>query len=211
LRENPDVMVVSEMRSPEAMRLTLNAAETGHLVLATMHSSTCADALSRICMSFAPEIQGSVRMQLADCLVGVLCQRLTYVEAIQLRVPHCELMLANSAVKGTIRSGQISQLSNVIQSGGEDGMWSFERYLRWMSQQKEWVRPPAASSVADDVPAARAPSLKGPTASAAVTASKTAPSASSARGAQHPGEIVIDEVDLNEIAELAKRIERRTP
>jgi twitching motility protein PilT len=211
LRENPDVMVVSEMRSPEAMRLTLNAAETGHLVLATMHSSNCADALSRICMSFAPEIQGSVRLQLADCLVGVLCQRLTYVEAIQLRVPHCELMLANSAVKGTIRSGQISQLSNVIQSGGEDGMWSFERYLRWMSQQKEWVRPPAASSVADDVPAARAPSLKGPTASAAVTASKTAPSASSARGAQHPGEIVIDEVDLNEIAELAKRIERRTP
>ena len=69
LRENPDVMVVSEMRSPDVMRLTLNAAETGHLVLATMHSSNCAEAVTRLCMSFAPEIQSSVRAQLADCLV----------------------------------------------------------------------------------------------------------------------------------------------
>ena len=72
LRENPDVMVISEMRTPEVMRLTLNAAETGHLVLATMHSSNCAEALSRLCMSFPSDIQASVRAQLADCLVAVL-------------------------------------------------------------------------------------------------------------------------------------------
>jgi twitching motility protein PilT len=204
-------MVVSEMRSPEVMRLTLNAAETGHLVLATMHSSNCAEAMSRICMSFAPEIQASVRAQLADCLVGVLCQRLDYLEAQQLRVPHCELLLANSAARGTIRSGQLGQLSNVIQSGGEDGMWSFDRYQRWMSQHKEWVRPPSIPPVADDPPAAVRPAPLKPAAPA--SRAPVAPKASAApKAAPNPGEIVIDEeLDLNEIAELAKRIERRTP
>jgi twitching motility protein PilT len=141
LRENPDVLVIGEMRTPEVMRLTLNAAETGHLVIATMHSATCAEALTRICMSFAPEIQGNIRGQLADCLVGVLCQRLDYLESHRLLVPRCELMLGSMAAKGTIRAGTFSHLANVIQSGGEDGMWSFDRYQRWMEQQQEWVRP----------------------------------------------------------------------
>ena len=61
LREDPDVLVIGEMRTPDVMRLTLNAAETGHLVLATMHSSTSAEALARFCMSFAPEIQPAIR------------------------------------------------------------------------------------------------------------------------------------------------------
>src|ERR1700690_1869682 len=81
LRENPDVLVISEMRTPEVMRLTLNAAETGHLVLATMHSANCAEALSRLCMSFTSDLQPSVRAQLADCLVAVCCQRLDFLGA----------------------------------------------------------------------------------------------------------------------------------
>jgi twitching motility protein PilT len=202
LRENPDVLVVGEMRTPEAMRLTLNAAETGHLVLATMHSATCAEAVTRLCMSFAPEIQGSVRAQLADCLVGVLCQRLDFIETHQLRVPRCELLLASQGARGTIRSGNFGQLSNVIQSGGDDGMWSFDRYQRWMSQHKEWQRPPAASAVVDDPPAA----LAAPAATA--TPAKRTPVPTPSDNA----EIVIDEeVDLSEIAELAKRIGDRTP
>ena len=211
LRENPDVLVVTEMRTPEVMRLTLNAAETGHLVLATMHSSTCAEAVSRICMSFESEIQGSVRAQLADCLVGVLCQRLDYLESQQLRVPHCELLLSSSAVKGTIRAGQFGQLSNVIQSGGEDDMWSFERYRRWMNQQKEWVKPTAVPAVADDAAgAARAASVR-PTAGAAPVKSAAKPQPA-LPASENSGEIVIDEdLDLGDIAELAKRIERRTP
>jgi twitching motility protein PilT len=208
LRENPDVLVVTEMRTPEVMRLTLNAAETGHLVLATMHSSNCAEAVSRICMSFESEIQASVRAQLADCLVGVLCQRLDYLESQQLRVPHCELMLSSSAVKGTIRTGQFGQLSNVIQSGGEDEMWSFDRYRRWMSQQKEWVKP-SALAVADDASGgARAASVRPTTMAGAPVKSAAKPQ--SPVPASEPGEIVIDE-DPGDIAELAKRIERRTP
>ena len=58
---NPDVLVISEMRTPEVMRLTLDAAETGHLVLATMHSATCGEALNRLCMSFPSDIQSSIR------------------------------------------------------------------------------------------------------------------------------------------------------
>src|SRR5208282_5577556 len=125
LRENPDVLVISEMRTPEVMRLTLDAAETGHLVLATMHSATCAEALNRVCMSFPSDIQPSVRAQLADCLVAVCCQRLDYLSAQRLLVPRCEMLLPTSGAKGTIRGGNLSQLANVLQAGGEEGMWTF--------------------------------------------------------------------------------------
>jgi twitching motility protein PilT len=141
MREDPDVLVISEMRTPDVMRLTLNAAETGHLVLATMHSSTAAEALNRICMSFPAEIQGSVRAQLADCLIGVICQRLHYLPQYQVRVPQCEVLVANSATRATIRNGQMSQILSAIQTGGEDGMWSFERYQRWIDQKRDWVKP----------------------------------------------------------------------
>lgn len=143
LRENPDVLVVGEMRTPEVIRLTLNAAETGHLVLATMHSATCGEALSRICMSFPAETQGSIRAQLADVLVGVVCQRLEFLAPLQLRVPKCEILFGSSATKATIRSGQMTQIANVILSGGDDGMWTLDRYQRWMEQKNDWVRPAA--------------------------------------------------------------------
>jgi twitching motility protein PilT len=133
----------------------------------------------------------------------VLCQRLDFIEAHQLRVPRCELLLASQAARGTIRVGNFSQLANVIQSGGDDGMWSFDRYQRWMSQHKEWVRPSAATAVVDDPPAAVATS-----AGAAKPAAKRPPVQTSADNA----EVVIDEeIDPSELAELAKRIEDRTP
>ena len=206
LRENPDVLVIGEMRTPEVMRLTLNAAETGHLVLATMHSSSCAEALSRICMSFPAEIQGNIRAQLADCLVGVVCQRLDYLPEYRLRVPRCEVLWGTLAAKATVRSGQMSQIPNVIQSGGEDGMWNFDRYQRWMEQKKDWVR--SDSLVGGDA-AATAAALSPATAAppAAPTAATPAAAASQARGT-----ITIEEVmDIQELADLAKQIERRKP
>jgi twitching motility protein PilT len=222
LRENPDVLVIGEMRTPEVIRLTLSAAETGHLVLATMHSATCIEALSRICMSFAAEIQGSIRAQLADCLVGVVCQRLDFLAAYQLRVPRCEVLLANIAAKGTIRSGQLSQIANVIQAGGEEGMWTFDRYQRWMAQQKDWVRAPSSATLAAEsetvAPAAK-PSLPKALASKPAVANPTVPksavpkSAAPRRAAAPPAgeeqiEISIDEE--TDLAELAKQVERRT-
>jgi twitching motility protein PilT len=149
LRENPDVLVISEMRTPEIMRLTLNAAETGHLVLATMHSATCAEALTRLCMSFPAEIQGSIRAQVADCLVGVLCQRLDFLSGRRLLIPRCELLLGSTSARGTIRAGTFSHLANVIQSGGEEGMWSFDRYGRWIEQRTDWARTGAPAALGE--------------------------------------------------------------
>ncbi len=193
LRENPDVLVVGEMRTPEVIRLTLNAAETGHLVLATLHSATCGEALNRICMSFPAEIQGSIRAQLADVLVGVVCQRLEFLGPLQLRVPKCEILFGSAAAKGTIRSGQMSQIANVILSGGEDSMWTLDRYQRWMEQKSDWVRPAAR-------PAAGAEPAK------SVNVPKPA-----ARAADSSSDVTIDEeLDLKELADLARKVEERT-
>lgn len=122
MRENPDVLVIGEMRTPHVMRLTLSAAETGHLVLATMHSATCAEALARVCMSFPAEIQAGVRAQLADCLVAVICQRLEFLPKHQIRVPHLEILTANSAARTIVRSGQFGQIQSLLQTSAEDGM-----------------------------------------------------------------------------------------
>jgi twitching motility protein PilT len=194
LRENPDVLVVGEMRTPEVMRLTLNAAETGHLVIATMHSATCAEALTRLCMSFPADIQGSIRAQLADCLVGFVCQRLDFLADHKLRVPICEILLPSAAAKGTIRGGQFSQIANVLQTGGEVGMWNFDRYQRWVAQKKDWVQPTVAPPLVDDSVIASPPKIQ---------RREAVP-----KPADDALEISIEEdVDLDE---LAKRIEQRS-
>src|SRR5580700_9041816 len=195
LRENPDVLVITEMRTPEVMRLTLNAAETGHLVLATLHSATCAEALNRICMSFPAELQGSIRAQLADCLVGVVCQRLDFLSEYRLRVPVCEILLPSAAAKGTIRGGQFSQIANVLQTGGEAGMWNFDRYQRWVAQKKDWVQPTLATPLPEERVAPAPLTIQRQTITPTVLKDDSV-------------EISIDEeVDLEE---LAKRIEQRT-
>jgi twitching motility protein PilT len=199
LRENPDVLVVGEMRTPEVMRLTLNAAETGHLVIATMHSATCAEALTRMCMSFPADLQGSIRAQLADCFVGVVCQRLEFLSEYQLRVPVCEILLPSAAAKGTIRGGQFSQVANVLQTGGESGMWNFDRYQRWVAQKKDWVLPSVAPPLIDD-------SMT--TVKSAVRRREAAPKAFVPPARDDALEISIEEdVDLDE---LAKRVEQRS-
>src|SRR2546423_5973958 len=104
LREDPDVLMVGEMRDPETMRLTLSASETGHLVLATVHSATCAEALQRVVSAFPAEIQSSVAAQLADCLLAVISQRLRFRPELNIPVPECEILMANHAVKHFIRT-----------------------------------------------------------------------------------------------------------
>jgi twitching motility protein PilT len=198
LRENPDVLVIGEMRTPEVMRLTLSAAETGHLVIATMHSATCAEALTRLCMSFPAEIQGSIRAQLADCFVGFICQRLEFLAEHRLRVPVCEILLPSAASKGTIRGGQFSQIANVLQTGGEQGMWNFDRYERWVAQKKDWVQPTQAAPLQEDRVAVPLQATKIQRREIVPTVVK-----------DDSMEISIEEdVDLDE---LAKRIEKRTP
>ncbi len=219
LRENPDVLVIGEMRTPEVMRLTLNAAETGHLVLATLHAASCAEALSRVCLSFPAEIQASIRAQLADCLVGASCQRLEFLSSQNLRVPRCELLLPSSGARGTIRSGNFSHLANVLQSGADEGMWSFERYQRWIEQQAEWSRTaaPAAARTAASPGNFVSHSLPAATAASAPAAPSrrplpppAAPPASVA-GGEEVIEVPAEDLNLQELAELARRLSERKP
>jgi twitching motility protein PilT len=209
LRENPDVLVISEMRTPEVMRLTLNAAETGHLVLATMHSANCAEALSRLCMSFPSDIQASIRAQLADCLVGVSCQRLDFLSAHRLRVPRCEILLPSSGARGTIRMGNFSQLANVLQSGGDEGMWTFDRYQRWMEQVSDWVRPAQTAPLHAST---QRPAVKpAPVQSVSIQPAPTKPTPARSGLTDDVIDVPSEDMDLAELAELAKKAVERKP
>ena len=141
MREDPDVLVVGEMRSPETMRLTLNAAETGHLVFATMHSASSAEAINRLSSSFPHETHRACMAQLADCLIGVICQKLYYLKDHKILVPVCEVLVANNGIRAVIRMAETSKILSLLQTSAQDGCWTFDRYQRWAEEQKQWVMP----------------------------------------------------------------------
>jgi twitching motility protein PilT len=141
LREDPDVLMVGEMRDPETMRLTLSASETGHLVMATVHSSTCAEALQRVVSAFPAEIQSAVSAQLADCLLAVISQRLRFRPEINMRVPECEILMPTNAVKNFIRNRDFFKIISAVETGGEHGMWSYQRYRTWLDNRTRWNNP----------------------------------------------------------------------
>jgi twitching motility protein PilT len=170
LREDPDVLMVGEMRDPQTMRLTLSASETGHLVLATVHSSTCAEALQRVASAFPAEIQGAVCAQLADCLVAVISQRLHYRPDLNIRVPECEILMATHAVKNFIRTRDFFKIISALETGAEHGMWSFQRYNKWMESRTNWFIPGQNPEPPDSDPAEAA--LIAPPPLHATTASK---------------------------------------
>ena len=138
MREDPDVLMVGEMREPEVMRQTLNAAETGHLVFATVHSGSVVEALQRIIASFPAEFQNGVRAKLADSVLAVICQRLIFLPRLNIRVPECEIMFTNLTVKSVIREGKFFKLNDVIQTSAAEKMWSFDRYRRWIDERADW-------------------------------------------------------------------------
>jgi twitching motility protein PilT len=141
MREDPDVLMVGEMRDPETMRLTLNASETGHLVFGTIHSSSAVEALQRLVLAFPSEIQNSISAQLADCLCAVVCQRLRYESRLGIRLPECEILMPNHAIKNFIRRGEFFKIASVLETGADHGMWTFARYRAWMESRKEWHMP----------------------------------------------------------------------
>jgi twitching motility protein PilT len=141
LREDPDVLMVGEMRDPETMRLTLSASETGHLVLATVHSSTCAEAIQRVASAFPAEIQSAVCAQLADCLVAVVSQRLHFRPELNIRVPECEILIATHAIKNFIRNRDFFKIVSAMETGADHGMWTFQRYRNWLDNRKTWHVP----------------------------------------------------------------------
>src|SRR5208337_1331106 len=157
LREDPDVLMVGEMRDPETMRLTLSASETGHLVLATVHSSSCAEAVQRVVSAFPPEIQSAVCAQLADCLVAVISQRLRFRTDLNIRVPECEILVATHAVKNFIRTRDFFKIISAIETGADHGMWSFQRYAKWLETRTNFFVPGRDAEPPDSEPAEAPP------------------------------------------------------
>ncbi len=127
-REDPDVIMVGEMRDPETMATAITAAETGHLVFATLHTNSAAQTIHRIVDNFNGDQQSQIRAQLASSLVGIISQRL--VPSTDGRVvPACEIMLNTPAISNLIRDNKIYEIPLVIETSSESGMVSMNRSL----------------------------------------------------------------------------------
>lgn len=122
LRQDPDVIVVGEMRDHEAIATALTAAETGHLVFATMHSPNVSNALERIIGVYEGNAQRQIILQLSSALQGIVSQELLPSADRSNRVLAYELLVSNNAVRNIIRENQLHQLENVIQMGAKEGM-----------------------------------------------------------------------------------------
>ncbi len=129
LRGDPDVILVGELRDAETIRLAITAAETGHLVLASLHSGSASSCVERVIDAYPNEMRSQIRVQLADALRAVVVQKLLPHARGQGRVAVLEVMRVTHAVANVIREGKTAQLSSVIQAGTKDGMISLDRCL----------------------------------------------------------------------------------
>lgn len=134
LREDPDVILLGELRDSETIRLALTAAETGHLVLSTLHTRGAAQAVERLVDSFPAQEKEPVRSQLAGSLRAVLSQKLE-VDRQDGRVALFELLINTPATGNLIREGKLHQLAHVIQTGQQQGMMTFAQSAQWRQVQ----------------------------------------------------------------------------
>jgi pilus retraction protein PilT len=142
LRESPDVIVVGELREGAVMQLTIDAAESGHLVIATLHASTPEEAIYRLCNSVPVESQNEIRNQLASTLQWLIVQQLVYIERIGFRVPVLTIVRASISVRNIIRENKLHQLQNAVSSGKNDGMFTSERYLsEYLDARQKFTHP----------------------------------------------------------------------
>ncbi len=135
-RQDPDVIMVGEMRDPETIATAITAAETGHLVFATLHTNSAAQTIHRIVNSFPPQQQDQIRAQLSGSLLGVISQRLIPRIKGGL-IPACEVMIANPAIANLIREKKIHEIPMVIETSLELGMISLNRSLADLVKRKE--------------------------------------------------------------------------
>jgi len=129
LRHDPDVIVVGEIREIQTMQTAIRAAETGHLVMGTMHTIDAAQTINRILDMFPDRQQEQVRSELSQILVAVICQFLIPSKGDGGMVPACEIMLSNNAIRNTIREGRIHQLYGQIQVFHKEGMQTLNQAL----------------------------------------------------------------------------------
>ena len=129
LRQDPDVILIGELRDLETISVALTAAETGHLVFATLHTQDAAQTIDRIIDVFPPHQQGQVRSQLAAVLQGVVCQTLVKKASGSGRVVATEILIATPAINNLIREGKTYQIASAMQAGREHGMHTMDSHL----------------------------------------------------------------------------------
>jgi twitching motility protein PilT len=129
LRQDPDIILVGEMRDLETISVALTAAETGHLVYATLHTQDAAQTIDRVIDVFPPHQQQQVRAQLATAIQGIVCQTLAKSADGRGRVVACEVMVATPAIRNLIREGKTHQIYSAMQAGAKFGMQTMDQHL----------------------------------------------------------------------------------
>jgi twitching motility protein PilT len=135
-RQDPDIIMVGEMRDPETIATAITAAETGHLVFSTLHTNSASESIHRIIDSFPAFQQNQIRAQLATSLLGIVSQRLVPRKTGGL-IPACEIMVSNSASANIIREGRVHELDLVIETSASEGMISLNQALADLIQRGE--------------------------------------------------------------------------
>lgn len=142
-REDVDAAMIGEMRDPETMATAVTAAETGHLILSSLHTNTAAQTIDRIIDSFPADQQGQIRSQLSGSLIAIISQRLIPRISGGL-VPAVEVMIANSAIRNLIRENKIHEIDLVIETSSDQGMISLNRSLVDLVRRGEIIVEQAA-------------------------------------------------------------------
>jgi len=140
LRQDPDVVLIGEMRDQETMSVALNIAETGHLTMATLHTNSTYESINRIIDSFPAEAQDQVRSQLSFVTLGVITQQLVPRARGTGRVLASEVLVCTQAVKATIRTDKLHQIYGMMQAGQKHGMQTMNQSLFDLYNMKEITR-----------------------------------------------------------------------
>jgi len=130
LRQDPDVIMIGEMRDLETISIAVTAAETGHLVMGTLHTSDAAQSVERVIDSFPFDQQQQIRVQLANSLIGIVSQRLVRRKNGKGRIAAVEILKCNTAVRNLIREGKVHQLNTIIQISNKQGMQTMDKHLQ---------------------------------------------------------------------------------
>ena len=147
LRQDPDVIVVGEMRDLETIATAITAAETGHLVLATLHTANAPQTIQRIIDIFPPYQQKQIRLQLADCLQGIVSQLLLPRADEKGMIVATEVLSATSAIRNLIREGDVAQIPSMIQMGNKYGMHTMDKSLKELYRQQLITKEVALTKV----------------------------------------------------------------
>lgn len=150
LREDPDVIVIGELRDLETIEMAITASETGHLVIGTMHTSDATTTLTRLLDVFPPSQQTQIRASVAESLRGVVCQRLLPSTRGDLTLA-CEILINNTAVSSLIREGKSQGLRNTMETGVRDGMCLMDNVVFGLWQERKISRETALANISNRV------------------------------------------------------------